>query len=86
MVDRPETRPEIEPFQWNPKNLQWPVKGKGEPALIFLDPPASPEGEADGGQVPPISKKWQTNMSKRAFDLKCREQSYIKGSDSFLVW
>ena len=67
IVDRPETRPEIEPFQWNPKDLQWPVKGKEKPDLIFLDPPASPEGEADGGQVPPISKKWQTNMSKRAF-------------------
>jgi len=38
-VDRPETRPEIEPFQWNPKNLQWPVKGKGKPALIFRDSP-----------------------------------------------
>ena len=39
IVDRPETRPEIEPFQWNPKNLQWPVKGKEKPDLIFLDPP-----------------------------------------------
>jgi len=38
-VDRPETRPEIEPFQWNPKNLQWPVKRKGKPDLIFFDPP-----------------------------------------------
>ena len=67
IVDRPETRPEIEPFQWNPKDLQWPVKGKEKPDLIFLDPPASPEGEADGGQVLPISKKWRTNTSKRAF-------------------
>jgi len=67
IVDRPETRPEIEPFQWNPKDLQWPVKGKEKPDLIFLDPPALPEGEADGGQVLPISKKWRTNTSKRAF-------------------
>jgi site-specific DNA-adenine methylase len=38
-VDRPETRPEIESFQWNPESLQWPVKGKEKPDLIFLDPP-----------------------------------------------
>lgn len=23
--------PEIEPFQWDPKTLQWPVKGKEKP-------------------------------------------------------
>ena len=65
-MDRLETRPEIEPFQWNPERLQWPVKGKEKPDLIFFDPPASPEGEADGGQVPLISTNWQTNTRKRA--------------------
>ena len=39
IVDRPETRPEIEPFQWNPESFQWPVKGKEKSDLIFLDPP-----------------------------------------------
>ena len=37
--DRLETRPEIEPYQWNPDSLMWPVKGKEKPDLIFFDPP-----------------------------------------------
>ena len=37
--DRPETRPEIEPYQWNPQSLIWPAKGKEKPDLIFFDPP-----------------------------------------------
>jgi hypothetical protein len=45
--NRPETRPEIEPYQWNPESLLWPVppkgrragKGKEKPDLIFFDPP-----------------------------------------------
>jgi len=45
--DRPETRPEIEPYQWKPESLLWPVppkgrragKGKEKPDLIFFDPP-----------------------------------------------
>jgi len=39
LVDRPESRPEIEPHLWDPENLVWPVKGKEKPDLIFLDPP-----------------------------------------------
>jgi len=39
LVDRPDPRPEIEPFQWNPESLRWPVKVKEKPDLIFLDPP-----------------------------------------------
>ena len=39
LVDRPETRPEIEPYQWDPENMLWPVKGKEKPDLIFFDPP-----------------------------------------------
>jgi len=39
LVDRPETRPEIEPHQWNPEYLVWPVKGNKKPDLIFFDPP-----------------------------------------------
>jgi len=47
--------------------LVWPVKGNKKPDLIFFDPPASPEGEADGGQVRLILKNRQANMQKRAF-------------------
>ena len=39
LADRLETRPEIEPYQWNPDNLTWPVNGNKKPALIFFDPP-----------------------------------------------
>jgi len=39
LVDRPETRPEIEPQQWNPESLVWPVKRKERPDLIFFHPP-----------------------------------------------
>jgi len=31
LVDHPETRPEIEPFQWNPERLVWPVNGNKKP-------------------------------------------------------
>ena len=51
MDNRLDTRPEIEPCFWDITNLKWPIKGKTKPDLIIFDPPASPEGEADGGQV-----------------------------------
>ncbi len=37
--DRPETRPEIESYQWNPESPIWPVKGKEKADLIFFYPP-----------------------------------------------
>jgi len=73
LVDRPETRPEIEVFQWSPESLVWPVKGKEKPDFVFLDPPASPEGEADGGQVRLILTSWHTNTQRtvsQAFPAK----------------
>lgn len=39
MDDRPDTRPEIEPFFWDITNLKWPIKGKTKPDLIIFDPP-----------------------------------------------
>ncbi len=39
MVDRPDTRPEIEPYFWDITNLKWPIKGKTKPDLIIFDPP-----------------------------------------------
>ena len=39
MDDRPETRPEIEPYFWDITNLVWPIKGKTKPDLIIFDPP-----------------------------------------------
>ena len=51
LADRPEIRPEIEPFQWNPERLVWPVNASKKPDLIFFDPP--------------ISAKWPPNTHKR---------------------
>ena len=39
MVDRVETRPEIQPYYWDITDLKWPVKGKTKPDLILFDPP-----------------------------------------------
>jgi hypothetical protein len=39
LADRPETRPEIEPYHWDPDALVWPVTGNKKPDLIFFDPP-----------------------------------------------
>jgi len=39
LLDRMKTRPEIEPFLWDPENLTWPVPAGKKPDLIFFDPP-----------------------------------------------
>ena len=39
MDDRPDTRPEIEPYFWDITTLKWPVKGNTKPDLILFDPP-----------------------------------------------
>ena len=39
MDDRPDTRPEIEPYFWDSNDLKWPVQGKTKPDLIIFDPP-----------------------------------------------
>jgi hypothetical protein len=39
LLDRVQTRPEIEPFLWDFDHLDWPVKTIEKPDLIFFDPP-----------------------------------------------
>ena len=42
MSDRPDTRPEIEPYTWTLSSdgqLSWPVSSKTKPDLIIFDPP-----------------------------------------------
>jgi DNA modification methylase len=39
MADRPDTRPEIEPYFWDFSDLKWPVAGRTKPDLIIFDPP-----------------------------------------------
>ena len=74
MDDRPDTRPEIEPCFWDITDLKWPIKGKTKPDLIIFDPPASPEGEADGGQVRLILKSNQTTTILMAYQ-ECPKQT-----------
>jgi DNA modification methylase len=39
LADRPKTRPEILPHQWDPEDLTWPSTANKKPDLIFFDPP-----------------------------------------------
>ncbi len=42
MMDRPDKRPEIEPFTWDissDQQFSWPVSAKEKPDLILFDPP-----------------------------------------------
>ncbi|MEA3416320.1 MAG: hypothetical protein U9R02_09235 [Thermodesulfobacteriota bacterium] len=87
MTDRQEARPEIEPYTWtlptaqqltssttNP--LSWPVISKEKPDLIIFGPPASPEGEADGGHVRHILTKKPPTMTKKAYP-DCRRKNAL---------
>jgi hypothetical protein len=50
MEDRPDTRPEIEPFTWEISSDQgqsWPVSAKEKPDLILFDPPSFDKKAAD---------------------------------------
>jgi len=49
-VDKPDGRPEIEPYYWDPHNLTWPVVGKAKPDLIFFDPPYFKKNEEEYGE------------------------------------
>jgi hypothetical protein len=58
LVDRCDTRPEIECYQWQTKNLQWPYQSSEKPDLIFFDPPYFKKKADDYG------KKSISNLSK----------------------
>jgi hypothetical protein len=64
MMDRPETRPEIEPFTWDISSAQsrlWPVSAKEKPDLIIFDPPYFDKKAAD------YDKKSISGLSKKAY-------------------
>jgi hypothetical protein len=61
MEDRPDTRPEIEPFTWEislDQGLSWPVSAKGKPDLILFDPPYFDKkaGEYDEKSISGLSR------------------------------
>ena len=45
--DRADTRPEIEPFFWDPNDLKWPITDTTKPDLILFDPPYFQKKAAD---------------------------------------
>jgi site-specific DNA-adenine methylase len=64
MKDRPETRPEIEPFTWDVSSAQsrlWPVSAKEKPDLILFDPPYFDKKAAD------YDEKSISGLSKKAY-------------------
>jgi len=75
MADRPETRPEIEPYIWSSakqsgqsessevsaQQLSWPVKSKERPDLIILDPPYFDKKAGD------YSEKSISSLSKNEY-------------------
>jgi len=85
LVDRPETRPEIEPFQWNPESLVWPVTGKEKPDLIFFDPPYFKKQETHYPQesISTLSRKEYLEFFKELFPL-FREHAKAHARIAFL--
>jgi hypothetical protein len=76
LLDRMRTRPEIEPFLWDHKNLAWPVETNQKPDLIFFDPPYFKKMAAHymKGSISDFSKAQYLIFFKHFFDLM-REQS-----------
>jgi len=85
LVDRPETRPEIEPFQWNPETLVWPVTGKEKPDLIFFDPPYFKKQETHYPQesISTLSRNKYLEFFKELFPL-FREHAKAHARIAFL--
>jgi hypothetical protein len=74
MKDRPDTRPEIEPFTWDVSSDQsrlWPVSAKEKPDLILFDPPYFDKKAADydDNSISGLSKKAYLDFLEAFFIL-----------------
>jgi len=71
-MDRPETRPEIEPFTWDISSgqpLLWPVSAKEKPDLIIFDPPYFNKKRLSMVKKAfPVCPKNNTNRQKPEFE------------------
>ena len=76
LLDRVKTRPEIEPFLWDPENLAWPLPTGKKPDLIFFDPPYFKKMAAHymKGSISDFSKPQYLSFFRNIFSLM-REQS-----------
>ena len=73
LMDRPDTRPEIEPFTWDissDQGLLWPVSAKEKPDLIIFDPPYFDKKAGD------YDKKSISGLSKKAY-LEFLEEFFV---------
>jgi hypothetical protein len=71
MVDRPDERPEIEPWFWDINSLKWPVSGKTKPDLIIFDPPyfSKKAKEYEEDSISNLSKADYLKFLERFFRL-----------------
>ena len=71
MADRPEQRPEIEPYFWDLNNLKWPIAGKTKPDLIIFDPPYFSKKAKDYEEesISNLSRKDYLGFLERLFRL-----------------
>ncbi len=71
MDDRPDTRPEIEPYFWDITNLKWPIKGKTKPDLIIFDPPyfKKQSNNYDPDGISGMSKEKYLEFLENLFEL-----------------
>jgi hypothetical protein len=76
LLDRVKTRPEIEPFLWDPENLAWPLPSGKKPDLIFFDPPYFKKMAAHylKGSISDFTKPQYLSFFRNIFSLM-REQS-----------
>ncbi len=85
LADRPETRPEIEPYQWNPERMVWPVKGKEKPDLIFFDPPYFNKlaDQYTKDSISSLSRKEYLGFFREFFPL-VKEHSKVRARIAFM--
>jgi hypothetical protein len=71
MADMADTRPEIEPYFWDMKDLKWPVNGKTRPDLILFHPPYFREKAEgyDGKDLSGLSREAYLYFLGRFFKL-----------------
>ena len=72
--NRPDTRPEIEPFLWDVNDLKWPIKGNDKPDLIIFDPPYFQKKAADydAKSISGLSREEYLTFLERLFALAHR--------------
>jgi hypothetical protein len=71
MADRPDERPEIEPYFWDINNLKWPVTGKTKPDLIIFDPPyfSKKDKEYEEKSISNLTREEYLDFFERFFGL-----------------